>query len=303
MATFQDSPKHQLRISSYDRVSSWLVALLVVVGVLVACLMMIYLSRQLVVERFAVPLTAVQNSGGGGTGGVGAPGFGNDLEPPGIEEAPELSEPTIAETLSAVASAVATKSAFITDDTIDVGIEPVEGASLGDRRQPGYGGGKGGGIGGGIGTGFGPGRSGPPEPRREVRFEPANLREYAQWLDYFKIELGVLGRDNKVYYAYNLSHEKPDVRVSEPAQEQRLFMNPANSSFAALDRRLAAKAGIADKGEIILQFYPEAAQKTLYDLEQKRAGGRTREQIRQTVFRVTRTGDRFVFSVEEQFYR
>jgi hypothetical protein len=302
MATYQHIPKHQLRISSYDRVSSWLVALLVVVGVLVACLMMIYFSRQLIVERFAVPLTAVQ-SGGGGTGGVGAPGFGNDLEPPGTEEAPELSEPTIAETLSAVASAVATKSAIITDDTIDVGIEPVEGASLGDRRQPGYGGGKGGGIGGGIGSGFGPGRGGPPEPRREVRFEPASLREYAQWLDYFKIELGVLGRDNKVYYAYNLSGAKPEVRVGEPAQEQRLFMNPANSPFAALDRRLAAKAGIADKGEIILQFYPEAAQTILYDLELKRAGGRSREQIRQTVFRVTRTGDRFVFSVEEQLYR
>src|SRR5687768_5075588 len=123
MAAYQHVPKHQLRISSYDRVSSWLVALLVVVGVLVACLMMIYFSRQLIVERFAVPLTAVQNSGGGGTGGVGAPGFGNDLEPPGTEEAPELSEPTIAETLSAVASAVATRSAIITDDTIDVGIE------------------------------------------------------------------------------------------------------------------------------------------------------------------------------------
>ena len=240
--------------------------------------MIIYFTRQFIVGRFAVPLTPVQ-SGGGGTGGVGAPGFGNDLEPPGIEEAPELSEPTIAETLSAVASAVATKTALIADDTIDVGVEPVEGTSLGDSRRPGYGGGRGGGIGGGIGSGFGPGRGGPPEPRREIRFEPANLQEYAQWLDYFKIELGVLGRDNKVYYAYNLSREKPEMRVGDPAQEQRLYMNPANSPFAALDRQLAAKAGIADKGEIILQFYPAEAQDILYDLEQKRAGGRTRNRF------------------------
>ena len=302
MATYQHIPKHQLRVSSYDRVSSWLVALLVVVGVSVGCLMMIYFTRQFIVGRFAVPLTPVQ-SGGGGTGGVGAPGFGNDLEPPAIEDAPELSEPTIAETLSAVASAVATKTALITDDTIDVGVEPVEGTSQGDSRRPGYGGGRGGGIGGGIGSGFGPGRGGPPEPRREVRFEPANLQEYAQWLDYFKIELGVLGRDNKVYYAYNLSREKPEMRVGDPAQEQRLFMNPANSPFAALDSRLATKAGIADKGDIILHFYPAAAQDIIYDLELKRAEGRKREQIRHTVFRVTRTGDRFAFSVEDQSYR
>ena len=70
--------------------------------------------------------------------------------------------------------------------------------------------------------------------------------------------------------------------------------------FAALDRQLAGKAGIADKGGIILQFYPTEASATLYDLEQKRAAGK---QIRETVFLVARTGDGFVFSVEEQFYR
>ena len=64
--------------------------------------------------------------------------------------------------------------------------------------------------------------------------------------------------DNKVYYAYNLSQPKPSVRVGDPADEQRLYMNPTNSEFAALDRKLAEAAGIADKGQIILQFYPPA---------------------------------------------
>jgi hypothetical protein len=198
---------------------------------------------------------------------------------------------------------VATKSALIADESIDVGMEPVLGAGVGDSRRPGSGGGEGGGYGGGIGSGFGRGRGGPQEPQREIRFEPENLREYAQWLDFFRIELGVLGDDNKVYYAYNLSREKPDVRVADPAEESRLYMNPTEGQFAALDRRLAMKAGIADKGRIILQFYPSDAQKILFDLEQKRAAGRTPEQIRRTVFRVTRTGNGFEFSVEEQSYR
>ncbi len=184
-------------------------------------------------------------------------------------------------------------------------LQPTAGAGAGDNRTPGFGGGRGGGAGGGIGSGFGPGRgSGPGEPRREIRFEPATTLEYAQWLDYFKIELGVLDpRDNKVYYAYNLSHEKPDVRVGDPTQEQRLYMNPTDSQFAALDHQLAEKAGIADKGRIILQFYPPEAQAILVGLERKHAGARKPEEIRSTVFRVTHQGSAFVFSVEDQTYR
>ena len=148
------------------------------------------------------------------------------------------------------------------------------------------------------------GNTGPGEPRREIRFEPATVKEYGQWLDYFHIELGVLGQDNKVYYVYNLSQDKPDVRVGDPSKEQRLYMNPTDSQFAALDRQLATKAGVADKGRIILQFYPAEAQAILVGLEQKHAGARAKpEDIRSTVFRVTHRGAAFEFSVEDQTYR
>jgi hypothetical protein len=306
MATSESIPKHHLRVSSYDRVSSWLVSALVVVGVAVAALVFIYFTRQLLEEHFAVPVTTV-GSGGGGTGGISDPtGTGQDLEPPGTDEAPDLTEPQLQDTLSAVATAVTSRSALIADENIDANMEPVAGAGVGDSRRPGGGGGEGGGFGGGIGSGFGRGRGGGPETKREIRYEPQNLNEYAQWLDFYKIELAVLDtQDNKVYYAYNLSRAKPDVRVSDPSQqpESRLSFNSTLSQFAALDRQLAAKAGIADKGEIILQFFPDETATLLLDLEQKSAGGRTPEQIRRTIFRVTRNGNRFEFSVAEQAYR
>jgi hypothetical protein len=301
MASIPDRSQHQLRLSSYDRVSSWLISLLVVVGVTVGALVLIYITRQLVIKDYSPPVTPVYSGGGGGTGGVGPPGAGTDLEPPGIEESLMTDEP-IEDTLSAVTSAVATKTALIADDTIELGVEPVESTGQGDRRTPGSGGGSGGGHGGGIGSGFGPGRGG-REPQREIRFEPSDLAEYAQWLDFFKIELGVLGQDNKVYYAYNLSQAKPGTRSGDPSQETRLFMNPTESMFAALDRQLATKAGIADKGRIILQFFPPDTQAILFGLEQKKAGTRTPGQIRRTVFRVTRKGAGFEFSVEEQSYQ
>jgi hypothetical protein len=297
MAVERSRAKNQLRVSSYDRVSTWIISMLVVACVTFTALCMIYFSRKLIVSQFAVPVSPVA-SGGGGTGGVGGSPGGGDLDPPAAEDV-AAEETQVEDTLSAVTSAVASRTAVLADESIDVD-ETTQ--AKGDGRTPGSGGGRGGGAGGGIGSGFGPGHGG-TEPRREIRFEPASLLEYAQWLDFFKIELGVLGQDNKVYYAYNLSQAKPDLRVGDPSQENRLYMNPTDSQFAALDRQLAEKAGIAAKGPIILQFYPPEAQAILINLEQKQAGTRKPDTIRSTVFRVTHAGKNFEFSVADQTYQ
>jgi hypothetical protein len=283
MSISRPSPKYELRVNWYDRVSSLLVALLVICGATVGGLVIVYFARRLYSAQVAIPIQPVNAAG---RPADAAMGLKRDLEPPGIEEIPELIEPQLQDTLSALSTAVSAKSALLSDDDIDSELDPGHGSGFGDNRKA------------GVGNG-----TGEAEPRREIRFEPDSLDHYAQWLDFFGIELGVLGSDNKVYYAYNLSRESPSVRVGEPAQEQRLYMNPTDRQFAAFDRQLAAKAGIAGKGQIILQFYPLKTQAILYDLEQKRAGGRTPEQIRHTVFRVKPSGEGFEFSVEEQSYR
>jgi hypothetical protein len=283
MSVPRANSRYQLRVNSYDRVSSLLVALLVISCITVAGLLIVYFARRLIAAQIAIPFQPVSAAG---RPADAAMGLKRDLQPPGIEEVPELIEPQLQDTLSALATAVAAKTALLSDEDIDSEMETGHGAGFGDSRRS------------GTGTG-----SGPDEPRREIRFQPANLRQYAQWLDFFGIELGVLGHDNKVYYAYNLSQDMPSVRTGDPAHDQRLYMNPADSPFAALDRQLAAKARIAGKGTIILQFFPPETQAVLFALEQKRAGERKLEQIRHTVFRVTAIGDRFEFSVEEQSYR
>ena len=283
MSVSRPSPKYELRVNWYDRVSSLLVALLVICGATVGGLVIVYFARRLYNAQVAIPIQAVNAAS---RPADAAMGLKRDLEPPGIEEVPDLIEPQLQDTLSALSTAVSAKSALLSDEEIDSEIDPGHGSGFGDNRRAG--------VSNGTGT---------EEPRREIRFEPDSLDHYAQWLDFFGIELGVLGSDNKVHYAYNLSRDTPRVRVGEPAQEQRLYMNPTDSQFAAFDRQLAERAGIADKGQIILQFYPPKTQAVLYDLEQKRAGGRKPEQIRHTVFRVTPSGEGFEFSVEEQSYR
>ena len=285
MSTARTTGRHRLRVNAYDRVSSWLVALLIIVATTVAGLMIVYFTRQLIVEQMARPITPVEAAS---RPAEAAMGLKHDLEPPGIEEVPDLIEPQLQDTLSAVATAVASKTALLSDEDIDSETETGHGSGFGDNRRS------------GTGTG-----SGPDEPGREIRFEPASLRQYALWLDFFRIELGVLGHDNKLYYAYNLSRDKPSVRIGEgdPSQDRRLLMISGETSFAALDRQLVSKAGIAKKGDIILQFFPPDTEAILLGLERKRAGERKPEQIRHTVFRVTPVVDRFEFSVEEQSYR
>lgn len=268
--------------------------MLIVAGVTVGAIFAIYFTRNFIIEEIAVPVTPIA-TGGGGTGGTEESVGETDPEAPAEEP---MDEP-IEETLDSLASVVETQAAVMVDDALDI----VSEKRRGDNRTPGSGGGRGGGVGGGIGAGFGPGRGGPPEPRREVRFEPVSLLEYAQWLDFFGIELGVLGEDNKVHYAYNLSQSKPSVRVGEHSEEQRLYMIPTDSQFTAFDRQLATKAGIEGKGRFILQFYPPKAQAILIDLERRYAGARKPETIRSTVFRVTHKGSVFEFSVADQSYR
>src|SRR6476469_182488 len=99
MSTARQRAK-QLRVSSYDRVSSWIVSLLVIAGVAVSALLIIYFTRKFILQDVSPPVTPVA-SGGGGTGGVsGTPGDQSDA--PGVEDSQDVSEPQIQDTLSAV---------------------------------------------------------------------------------------------------------------------------------------------------------------------------------------------------------
>jgi hypothetical protein len=290
------------------------VSLLVISTVVVASLLSVYFGRRLAQVEVAVPVQTVSLSGGGGGGEGGQMGTGGEIALPDFAGSEDLSEP-LDETLETVSSAVSRTEPLVLSEAIDTANDMAPTQEYVDTRRPGTtgtGGGHGTGHGTGSGSGIGPGSGGGSgggvfrgEPEREIRFEPQNLLEYAEFLDFFKIELGVLGQDNKIHYAYNLSQKTPSVREGEPAEELRFYMNSARGRFAALDRRLADRSGIADKGRIILQFYPDPAYAILQQLERGKAesAGRRLEEIRRTAFRVTHVDNRFEFQVLDQSYR
>src|SRR5215208_2117316 len=102
MPTVARHHRQQLRVSSYDRVSSWLVSLLIITCVTVGALMLIYFTRKFILTDVSMPITPIA-TGGGGTGGETGTEGGSEFDPPGVEDAPANNEPPIQETLSALA--------------------------------------------------------------------------------------------------------------------------------------------------------------------------------------------------------
>jgi hypothetical protein len=297
MATAQHSrqapaPAHhgELRLSRYDQVSGMLLAALIVVGVLTLAMFLIWLSHRLIFVTPAVPVTVLEDVGGGGSGTV----LGNQpqFEEPSAAEIPQsaITETPVAQTLESIGTMVAAK---VQDFDAVVGSPSVgsgEGTGRGDGRGPGP---------GGPGTSDGI----PAYERWEIRMSASSLDEYAKQLDFFKVELGVVGGGNpNVDYISNLSAARPTVRVGKPQDEHRLRFLHRSGELQAADRQLAARAGVRTDGRIVFQFYSDEMYKSLLTLEAERKGKRRIKEVRKTVFGVRANRGRYEFYVIDQQY-
>lgn len=277
---------YRLGVSAYDRTSSLLLALLILVGLVVSGLLIVYLTLQLVDTTVTVPVSLAETS----RPAHAAVGIARDIEPPGLEEAPDLADPQLPETLSVIADAVASRQALLADQALEGSTEAGRGEGLGDNRQSGMG-------------GDGVVERVPRWERWQLRYlSPESLDVYARQLDFFGIEVAALGADNRVHYAYNLTKASPDVRVGSPADESRIRFAWRSGTLQRADRQLLRRAGIRVGIRGILQFIPPELEAELLAKEMAHAEGRDVDEIRRTVFGVQRVGQEFAFQVVEQEY-
>lgn len=277
-----------MKVSAYDRVSSLLVALLIVVGLFVGLMLLVWLT-QVISFRPHIPVVESLDLKGRG---AAAEGIARDLEEPGLEEIPEM-EPQLSETIEAVTDAISSQAAAL--QAFEGNAEQSgSGAGLGDSR------------------GVGPGGEGdldavPEWERLEARFTSSNLNDYVRQLDYFGIELGALDRSSpRVDYARNLSKAKPDSRSGTRDDENRagrLYFIHEKSALMEWDRLLLERAGVKTKDRILAQFYPPELRQELLRLESARMGGRSLAEVQKTVFAVRPKGAGLEFYVVEQTYR
>jgi hypothetical protein len=282
----QRSPRYQLAVTTYDRAASLLIALLILVGITVACLLVVYFTTQFFARPKAVPVTFAEV---GGRPADAALGLGRELEPPGAEDVSELLEPQVQESLSVLSDAVSQRVALLDDRALDAQPLSGHGQGVGDNRQ------------------IGPGGDGnvervPRAERWEMRFEASNLDAYARQLDSFQIELAVVGAGSELQYAYHLAQPTPDRRTGSPDAEKRMYMTWRRGPLMQADRDLLARAGIPVTSGITLQFYPAGVEAGLAAQEKAYAGQRDVSEIRKTVFGVRQVGNKYEFYVIEQMY-
>ena len=275
---------YQLTVNTYDRTATLLIASLVIVGSAVFGLVVVYFANKTFPTIEPIPVVPVE-----ATSQSANQGFADEPEPPGVEEAPELSEPQLQDTLSALTDAISTKEVLLSDEEINAQKDAGKGKGLGDSRLAGEG-------------GDGVVERVPRWQRWKLRFEPESTDDFARWLDYHKIEIGVLGRDNRVHYAFDISSSSPKSRTGDPKQERRGYTSAADGPMPQLTMQLARKADIARHGSIVVLFYPFEVESILWTAERKYAGDRDVNSIRETVFTVTRDRSNYGFEVIGQKY-
>lgn len=169
--------------------------------------------------------------------------------------------------------------------------------------QRGAGGGGSGGLPGGTGL-RGKGEGGGGTLPRALRWSIVyggnqSLENYAQMLDAFGIELGVV-RGDRVTYVTGLSKGKPVVNRSRSG-EDRLFFIWKDAARKEADLQLLRKAGVATDSAVVAHFYPPALENRLALLERE-FKQRDPKEITQTRFGVRRGSSGYEFYVLSQSY-
>ena len=255
--------KSELQVSAYDRYASMLIALLIVVGFAVVILFLLWLTTRVYAKQ-ELPKVLLDNFGDG------APlGNAEDLEPPGVEELPDVQEPQVADTLDAITELISSQARTYT--TIRPDQQSGHGSGLGSKH----------------GTGMDRGRR---PPVRKINYSTKSLKSYATQLDYFKVELGVIQRGKlEIQYAFNLAQKEPDSRQGRSNNEKRpYFLWTGDEPMVELDKQLLRNTGIEPGNGIMLQFWPEPSWRQLLTAESlhAKANNRNLKSVRRTDFGV-----------------
>ncbi|MEE2844601.1 MAG: hypothetical protein VX761_08860 [Planctomycetota bacterium] len=277
--------EYMIKINDYDRVTSFLIALNMLMGLAVAILLLMWLST-IDIQRIApIPVIMVPPK----PPGDNPKGYEEDVEAPGLEEVQDFTEPRIEETFLAVTDLVtATSGALVALNT--GATSSSHGSGMGDKRSPG-------GTGGGGGEDY--------SDRWRVNITALNIGSFARILDSFSIECVVFGGGVKTFdYARNLSDTAPTAYSREKADARGVY-DPSDANARLWTRELCEKAGIPVQGRFPTHAYPIVLNQKLTALEfaSATAAGKQMDEVRRTTFEVRGTGGAFEFYVTKQEYK
>jgi hypothetical protein len=289
--------------SIFDRVSSFLMAVVLASMLTVGLLGLMYLTSQAYALRVTAPLQIVEVSGGGGGSPDGTPGTTEKVDVAGAdpaalasnneEEAGDFEEPAVQATPGAMLDAAAEAGSGLAE--VDLGaVMPGGGPVASGRRASKLGT-------GGPGLGFGPGDGGVArEQRWSIIFNSEQSPEdYARQLDALGVELAAVTGPDQLVYVSHFSEAAPTKRYGSGRGDDRLYFLWQGRGRKQSDIALLRKAGIDVGDGVVIQFYPKGVEEQLAQLE-VRFRGRQPGEIRVTRFSVVPKGEGYGFQVMAQ---
>lgn len=275
-----------LRVSKFDQVASLFVASFSMIGGAVLILFIIWLTTVLTWTTPPPPMQLLNYEGRGDH----PEGFEYDDEPPGLEELPEVAEPTLAASLEAVTDALSTQAASFDVTSTNLAVSS-GGTGMGDKRQPGP-----------LGMGE---KLVHPSDRWEMRFNSTSLQVYSQQLDFFGIQLCAYGGGvQTIDYVSKVSQGSPTVvKLTEPPKgDQGVFFTWRGGQLLNYDKQLLAKAGITLQGRVLTQYYPVELRGRM---EQMEADFSKKEPITwlKTIWVVEKQGNRWEMKILDMYFR
>jgi hypothetical protein len=289
--------------SLYDRVISFLLAIVLGAFMVVGLLGMVYVANQAYASRVTAPLQIIEVSGGGGGSPEGTPGSTEKIDVAGADPAPfasnneeeagDFEEPSVQTAPGAMLDAVAEAGSGLAE--VDLGpVMPNGGPVASGKRASKLGT-------GGPGLGFGPGDGGVArEQRWSIIYNTGQSpEEYARQLDALGVELAVVVGQDQLLYVSNFSSNQPTKRYGSGRSDGRLYFVWQGRVRKQADLDLLRKAGVEVGEGVVLQFYPKGVEDQLAQLE-VRYRGRQPGEIRVTRFSVVPRGDGYGFKVLAQ---
>ena len=297
------APAPLIRIeSSYDRVTSFLMAVILGAFLVFGWLSIIAATTSAYRSRSTPPVRVIEVAGGGGGTPDGKAGSVEAIDVPGgataekasnnEEDATEFEAPAVEARPAAMLDSVVDANENLAEVDVST-VTPTGGKVASGKRRSKVGD-------GGPGFGFGPGDGGVSrEDRWSILFKTgATADEYARQLDFFQVELAVI-EDNHLVYVSNFASARPSRRIGNGADDRRLYFLWRGQGRKGSDLALLAKAGLDVGDKVIFQFYSAAVEQTLSQLEVK-FKGRQPGEIRSTRFGVVGDSDSYQFEVLSQ---
>lgn len=272
------APSPVMQVTRYEQVSTFMLALVVAVGLAFAGLTVVWFTLRPDRDVVRVPVELIEIPGGVEDGAIDETLKVESEEElatdPSVNDLQE-EDVQIEETLENVVE-LADQAAEQTPQLFEQ--QPVSSGTGGRADGTGR-----------RALGQGTGESGlPREQRWFIRFDDnGTLEEYARQLDFFGIELGLI-ESGRITYLTNLAADRPTTRIATSGGgESRIHFNWRGGSRRQADAKLFAKAGLNIGPNLVLHFYPENTVQQLARAERDWRGVPP-DRIRRTWFVVNR---------------